>query len=264
MSIWDRSPQEILGGWEARYPAKSLMDRLLTPQKKSKKNRKIKEKLDQLSNKIASIKQAEAQWTQESLDLKNYTPYSPVQDIDLREAPQHVIQAELVQRQEQQRQRIGYLSELVAPWGIKLDDNLITLDALELWFSKYLHLFSKKEFLEYIGGADSNNPYYHCAAPIWYSIGTDISLYMMAMLQNELSGTRWGISDRNKQDEFFNRPVILCSDNSTYHADFEPLIWNLMQLMSDHYIPNRFFDSFSTEYKKVRTGCRKIIKAEHV
>jgi hypothetical protein len=260
MSIWDNSPKEILGGWEARYRDKSLMERLLSPGWKRKKNKKIKQKLDELCEKKPAIKQARERWKQSTINLEGYVAYRPVRDIDLREAQHDIVMAELEQRIQQHEQRILSLSDLIAPWGIQLDGDPITLDALQLWFCKYLYLFTKKEFLAYAKIADSTNPYYHRAAPEWYSIGMDISLYMMAMLQKEVAQVRWGVSRANNQNEFYNRPVLICSENKTYHADFEPLIWGLMTLLRDSYIPNRFFDDFRREYKKVRRGCRRVLK----
>jgi hypothetical protein len=262
MSIWDYSPKEILGGWEARYRDKSLKERLLTPGWKRKKDRKIKQKLEELCEKKATIKQASKIWKQSAVSLQGYVPYKPVRDIDLREATQETIEAELNRRIQQQDQRIRALSELVAPWGIELDGDLLTLDALQLWFCKYLYLFTKDEFLAYVKVADSTNPYYHRAAPEWCSIGLDISLHMMAMLQKEIPQARWGISRINNQNQFYNRPVLICSENSAYHTDFEPYIWGLMTLLRDYYIPNRFFDDFRKEYKKVCNGWRRVLKKE--
>lgn len=197
-------------------------------------------------------------------DLTGYKLYEPVMDIDLRQASSEVVNAELQRRIDQQASRIEELRMLVTPWGIDLDRGIASLDALNLWFATYLHLFTKREFLAHVReNKDPHcDPYHHRTTVVWYSIALDISLYMMSMLQAACPSVHWGVSKQNlKWAPLYNRPVLIYTANTEPYADYEgSLLWQLMSLLGENYITRDLLSSFSREYKKTLAACQRQVK----
>ena len=268
MSIWGFPLKDSTTGWECRFKSDvPLFVRLFWPKSRELrwKWKKILVRLDELSQTRPGLKSAKAQWSIREADLSGYMPYEPVMDIDLRLASPEVVNAELQRRIDQQAGRIGELRKLVAPWGISLDGEIASIDELSLWFSAYLHLFTKKEFLAHVrDNKDPHcDPYQHRAPVVWYSIALDISLYMMSMLQSTCPSVRWGVS-KQKPDwtPLYNRPVLYYATTNNADADFESHLWALMPLLSHDYWTRKTSLYLRHEYKKSLTACQRLIKKE--
>ncbi len=260
-SIWGIGPDSLTGGREAffrpAYPRYRFLDIWA---RNRKRHQKIAEKLAELSEKKPAIAKAQAYWQKETADLSDYCPYRPVEDIDLVDANNpKLVDAELKQRKAQQAKRIQELEKLVSPWGIALDYSLMSLDALELWFSKYVQIFTKQSFLEHLRQVGEDKGEFHLAHPVWYSIALDISFYMFSMLQRDLPNISWGVGRGN-------RIALFCSDDFKKSIkleediQYEELLWLMMITLKNNRIPNRFFDDLSREYKKTRKRCKKALK----
>ncbi|MBU0500600.1 MAG: hypothetical protein KJ675_07205 [Gammaproteobacteria bacterium] len=273
MSIWDDDPKNIIGGWEYLYEHEGLWARIRGrgPYSLRSKWKEIRVRLDELCQTMPKLKQAKAQWSVREADLCGYRPYEPVMDIDLRLASPEVIGAELQRRIDQQGSRIEELCNLVAPWGIDLDGGIASLDALNLWFSAYLRLFTKKEFLAHVreNKAPHCNPYNHRAPVVWYSISMDISLYMMSMLQRACPCAHWGISKTKQEHVLFydrlvqplyNRPVLILTSSNDAYADFEQDLWFVMRLLNGNNVTRSYLFWLSREYKKKVTACQRLAK----
>jgi hypothetical protein len=253
-SIWGIGPDALTGGRNAYFrpdPINAFLDAIVPFRLTSKKQKHkfIAEKLIELCDEKPTIKRARKQWDKAQIKLDDYCPYRPVEDVALYDASPKQIEVEMQQRIKEQPLRIKELQRLVAPWGIELDYNLNTLDALELWFCTYLHLFTKREFLDHLKIAGKDKGKFHLAPPIWYSIVLDISLYIFAMLKKDLPDIGWGVGRGN-------RISLLCSDNPEDGIEFESELWLNMITLHHHHIPNRFFDDLRRHYKKAAKRCQ--------
>lgn len=270
MSIWDDPPESYVGGWEGHFyfPEATnffgkLFGKVLGKPSWSEVREAIKPKLLELCQKKVSINVAKARWSQQETDLGGYTPYVPVMDIDLGEASHEVAECELNRRIEQQDARIKELQKLVLPWGILLDGDGASIDALELWFTTYVQFFTKQEALAHIkeNKVATCNPYYHRVPLVWYSIALDISLYLSAMLQSACPNVYWTVNKVKKpgDDMRYNRPVLKYTASSDAYFFYEGDIWDLLRLYNKWYAPS-FHSWLNRAYKKNLTTCYRLAK----
>ncbi|WP_287600793.1 hypothetical protein [Thiothrix sp.] len=261
MSIWDYPPEYYVGGWDGNFPeGGSIFKKFVWDSSVSKKQKAINAKMLELCQKKESINIAKTHWILQNVNLNEYNHYVPVMDIDLKDASHEVAESELNRRIKQQDSRIKELQKLVLPWGIMLDNDPVTIDALELWFTKYIHFFTKQEALVHIkeNKVATCNPYYHRLPIVWYSIALDISLYLSAMLRKKFPNVYWAVNKVRKEgdDLWYNRPVLKCTLSSDVYFFYEGHIWDLIRLLSDNYVLDFYW--LSREYKKNLTTCQRM------
>lgn len=264
MSIWDYPPEYYVGGWDGHYSKDnfSFFRKFIFDSSVLEKQRAINIKVIELCQKKASINAAKAQWSVREVNLGSYIPYVPIVDIDLRKASHEVAENELNRRIEQQDARIRELQKLVLPWGIVLEDDILTIDALELWFTKYIRFFTKQESLAHISAnkVSTCDPFHHRMPIVWYSIALDISLYLSSMLKKDCPSVYWAVNKTNKEgdDVWYNRPVLKCTPSSDTYFFYEVHIWDLTRLLADNNVLAYYW--LSREYKKSLTTCQRLIK----
>ena len=76
MSIWDWSPDQIVGGWEGRYPKRSAYDKLLQTVGPIRRNKakNLRRALADLAATEPRLLAAKAQWLQPDANLHAYVP----------------------------------------------------------------------------------------------------------------------------------------------------------------------------------------------